>query len=503
MKKFISLLLVTLILISCQKLFKQDAMNDYKITTQSDLENALAGLYYKMANAIKMTADANSVLIGNEDDLIVITSQGANTVEPFYSASYKAIICANDIIEKSASLTKNSQTLKLLGEVYFLRGWCYFNLARSFGQPPLVLSTNLNFNLTKPTYSQVYDAIENDLQLAINYLPASFNESRIKYITPTRGTAKSLMAEVLLTSGGYPVNDPMAYTKAWKIASEVIDSAATYNYSLLPDFADLWNGKHNMNPEGVFALFYLTAGWNANGKPFDSLTYTPAFKNIMNFDWSFYAFGYLGISFYNNFPKQYRKDNTYQTYIIEQKINQSQQLVTDTVYIDSLKPNSFVSIKKYFNAVDSFALMGPFDVGNDINNVGSSFYEGNTLYFLRYAHTLLTYAEAKARDGQLDATAYEAVNKVRRRAYKVDINNPSKYDLKGGLSSEQFIDSVIHERACEFCGEPFNRWCDLLRLNVLNMKQLVAPFSPYPIAINANNFYDIPVSETLLEPGLK
>ena len=68
---------------------------------------------------------------------------------------------------------------------------------------------------------------------------------------------------------------------------------------------------------------------------------------------------------------------------------------------------------------------------------------GQTTIYIPLCHTLLTYAEAKARSGQLDASAYEAVNMVRRRANKVDINSPSKYDLQPGLSATQFADSVV------------------------------------------------------------
>lgn len=360
--------------------------------------------------------------------------------------------------------------------------------------------------MKKPPYTEIYDSIENDLQRAIEYLPSSFNDSRIKYLTPHRGTAKALMAEVMLAKGGYPANDPTAYAKAWKMAGEVIDSADIFNYSLMPDFANLWDGRHELNPEGVFAMYYLNGGWpgGRNGWQTDSISSLPMFKNVLKISWFNYISGSTGIKFFNNFPKQYRKDKTYQTY------QRSHMLTggTDTIYFKKIEmnPNWYdMPLKKYCSAVDSFGDCYPGLIGIIYPSATDGFspYTGHVLYLLRYAHTLLTYAEAKARDGQLDVSAYEAVNKVRRRAYKVNINSPSVYDLKPGLSTVSFIDSVVWERAFEFCGEPGNRWFDLLRTGQAgNMASLVAPYTPYQVPVNANYFYDIPAAEKALEQGL-
>ena len=89
-----------------------------------------------------------------------------------------------------------------------------------------------------------------------------------------------------------------------------------------------------------------------------------------------------------------------------------------------------------------------------------------TIYLLRYARVLLTYAEASARSGNMDEMSYEAVNRVRRRANKLPVHTPSLYDLTPGLSTEEFIDSVVWERAWEFTGETESRWFDLLRLEM-------------------------------------
>jgi hypothetical protein len=147
-----------------------------------------------------------------------------------------------------------------------------------------------------------------------------------------------------------------------------------------------------------------------------------------------------------------------------------------------------------------------FDVPDSIL-ASENFYELTNvklkvIYLLRYSHTLLTYAEAKARSGSLDPLAYDAVNQIRRRANRVDQHSPSIYDISQDLSTEQFADSVVWERAWEFCAEPESRWFDLVRLEMAaNLKNLKDKNdgSAFPLIPNMDTyFYPIPKTDQLL-----
>lgn len=75
--------------------------------------------------------------------------------------------------------------------------------------------------------------------------------------------------------------------------------------------------------------------------------------------------------------------------------------------------------------------------------------------FMRLAEVYLNYAEAlNEYNGGPNSTAYEYVNKVRRR-----VGMP---DLKTGMNQEQFREALLHERACEFAYEEV-RFFDLIR----------------------------------------
>lgn len=96
---------------------------------------------------------------------------------------------------------------------------------------------------------------------------------------------------------------------------------------------------------------------------------------------------------------------------------------------------------------------------------------------------------------------------VRRRANKADLKTISQFDLPPNLTNNQFIDSVINERAWEFCGEPEGRWFDVLRLEKVHLIEkfkLTGPGLIYSFPINEKTFfYPIPNSEQVLNRKLR
>jgi starch-binding outer membrane protein, SusD/RagB family len=519
----IFIVIILVVFLGCEKMYKEDDLNVYTISSANELDNLTAGLYYSLANTYFSSAEG---LFGNSDDVVLNSLYSPlDLIETIYTNYYKTVSCANDLLKKSNDLGKNKQVTNLLGEIYFIRAYCYYTLARCFGNPPLVFNTDISYVIERPDYVAVYDSIEADLKRAIAFLPASFNESRVKYITPHRGTAKALLAEVYLTRGSYPLKDASAYRKAWLIAGEVIDSSAYYNFELAPDFANLWDGRHDMNSESVFSLFCLTrtqwswAKWDTIYRTkSDSLADLLKYKNVLIVGpGAPFGGGFTGVKFFNTFPQCYRKENTYQsrqlklvpTNIVDTDYYNGDtftffRYIKDTFMYYKIKTVNDVPMKKYYSAVDSMETLSGWRSPINITTFSGNYYTGNVYYILRYAHTLLTFAEAKARDGQLDAAAFEAVNKIRRRANHVDLNSPSKYDLNPGMESIAFIDSVVCERAYEFCGEPGNRWFDIVRTEqVSKIPNLVSPLHSFPIPFNrSTNFFDLPSIDKNLNPGL-
>ena len=88
---------------------------------------------------------------------------------------------------------------------------------------------------------------------------------------------------------------------------------------------------------------------------------------------------------------------------------------------------------------------------------------------IRLAEVYLVLAEAiNERDRQPNQQAYDAFNKVRRRAFREDINSTDAqaHDLAAGLDYEGFKDAIIQERSWEFTLEQ-KHLLDLKRWKIL------------------------------------
>ena len=478
MNKYLVLIILVL-LVSCEKLLFHEEEDAFMILDkESEKLELLNGIYYQLTrvhdeNYFMTCLRAEDVNVymnysfhyDNQVNTVVgcTTSGGGNLdigqyADEIYIKLYRAILNANKLIGQ----LDEEQDAGIIGEACFLRAYCYFKMARLFGRPPLVTDLDVDFVIHKPTYREVYEQIETDLLKAIDLLPDNYAEARVPGETPNKGTARALLAEVYLAMAGYPVGDESKYAEAARLAGEVIDQSEYYNYALLDDLADLWNADYRHNPENVFGLFF-------SGETDETSNWIGANQITLYTDLQLWVDGRYNpeFKFFNDYPENYRKytvyatgrywpftiempDGTYEFSLYFEKYN---PLFNACNYIDGCKSLKWLDIKNY-RREDQLERM-------------TSYHNTNlTLYLLRYAHTLLTYAEAKARAGELDASCFEAVNRVRRRANKVDIYTPGEFDLPASLTNEQFIDSVVWERAWELCNEPDGRWFDIIRLDL-------------------------------------
>jgi hypothetical protein len=493
-------------LFSCEKIFHESDADLSDLSDKNSMAEALIGMYNRLAR----TAQAfYFTQIVNGDDITYIyyenriSSSGDNNyavddegrfifktkIYPHPELSwnytyeekllliwqyiYNTIISANNIIYQYEIGKLEKQFSSYIGEAYFVRAYCYFKLVRLFGKGPLVTGIDVDYTLPCSGPEEIYRVIENDLLMAVKILPENNTGSGIMYVTPHRGTAKALLAEVYLFMAGYPLKDNSRYIQAARFAGEVIDSAGFFGYGLLPDYEDVWSGLNNCNKESVFSLFYDLD---------DYMSFRYSITEPLDLDWFEMKTMISEVNFYNNFPRSYRRDVTFMNRMtgyhyefdldawFDSEFDPSKGFPKlDSVffdhYYDTIGFGDNLGYLKHYNQ-GRFPLgqNGCYGVINESEKVND---QNKSLYIFRYPHVLLTYAEARARSDQLDASAYEAVNMIRRRANKVDIFSSSEYDLSPGLSAEQFADSVVQERAWEFCGEMEGRWFDLIRLEMV------------------------------------
>lgn len=499
--------------VSCNLVFHPEELVIAQLESKDDYETAIKGMHAVLADKLRYDGFYYANLKG--DDLygthpsftVFYATNGCKnessreTREEVYSSIwedlYSVIASANNIIvqyekQKGAS----SEIGKLVGEAYLIRAYCYFRLTRVYKRVVLIDNTDVDFSVELSSAQEIYEFIESDLLMAEQLLPDNNNSSRIPYVSTHKGTAKAILAEVYLSWAGYPLSDASKYETAANTALDVIENANTYGIGLSDDFASLWSNTDLYSKEGLLTVYFpYSASTHVRTSNYLFTTYDDSIYGNKFERQSFFS---TETKFFNDYPKNYRKEVTFY----------------DSVYYYFLDFPNWERVKKYIrtDTLPVCAAMGFHKFFYDLIPMGKddiyeeSFLGSQRLYLFRYAHTLLTYAEAAARSGNLNEKAYECLNMIRRRANHVDINAPSVFDIQLGLSAEQFADSVVQERAWELAGEPEGRWFDLVRLEIVEkLPELRDPDEfgfPNGTPTKDDYFYPIPVGDTFLNPNL-
>lgn len=484
MKKILyaACVLIAFSIASCSKVLNEQPngqlIGDNVITTVSGLQSALLGAYQPLKNSYTSGFASSAVVavVMGSDDLTTHPASNKSELREMDQFSvnstnsrmaviwlgcYKAIQNANNILANYKNVNGDAAAInQIAGEAYFLRAFSYFWLVRLWGNIPIITTADYNTELltvSKSTPADVYKLIESDLQQAEQLMP----NKKPAQGRANAGSAKALLAEVYLTEGGYPVKDDSKYALAAAKAKEVIDNKSLYGFDLDPDLAYLWNGVPKTTSEDVFTLQFSASG-NANsiygkaGMPGDEAGWDDYFAEI---------------TFFNNFPEGKRKDVTFYT-SFKNGTTDWQNGITKHPYFRKFRVNT--PTPGYLTSATSMPLP-----------------------LIRYAHVLLTYAEAQARSNATPGVeAYTAVNAIRSRAGLLPFTN---------LSSSDFADSVVRERAWEFAGE-YTRWFDLVRLEKVeeaNSSKDVNDLKPIGNITKTNYWLPVPFAEVQLNPNLK
>lgn len=335
--------------------------------------------------------------------------------------------------ESEASLDRS------LGEVRYLRALAYFEIVRTWGEVPLLTSQEgVTGDEPLASFEDIYGQIIEDLIFAKENLGT---EPVNGIYRATKWTAQALLANVYLTTAGFPLKNTGNYALAASEAKEIIDSGV---FALEPELGGIMgNQTNNLNEDGnTEAIIAFPANIGLDG------------WGSANFQAEAILFGDLWpeITFYNMFPEGTRKDFTFDT-------TEAGQVLYS---LEKFGEQDFASVNK------------------DIN-------------YLRYAELLLIYAEAQIRatGNNSNADALAALNAVRKRAGLDDLSSATWED-------------VVWEKAWELAGE-WTRWYDIIRTETLNeVIALRSPLEPAPISQNptlteADPFAPYPENDNLPE----
>jgi hypothetical protein len=405
--------------------------------TKADFNAAVIPMYRYFSGAFR-NAQGQQVMYAGDDITAIPGSNKAEFrewdlfdynsasgwLESFaYKPYWQTIYAANSVLAniKGPTSTLPQEFLnEIAGEAHFMRGLSYYMLVRQFGGMPLITEKEQPTGKeSRATVLENYKLIEEDLKFAAENLPPTQPNALGK---ATSGAAKTVLASLYLTWAGWPVKDESKYALSAQQATEVMKSGT---YSLMDNFLDLWKVEYNRNNnEFIFAIM-----WDLDANSFIN-SIGQGYAPIDSKGW---ADGEAELTLFKRMPAGPRKDATYLTeFILDDgtTINWKDSQMKHPTFRKWTEGSSEKSGIPYYNG-------------------------GQNVPLFRYAEVLLTFAEAEdMAKGEPDKEAYDAINKVRKRA--------GLSDLPTGLSKEQFRDSVVAERSYEFAGE-FTRWFDEVR----------------------------------------
>lgn len=393
-----------------------------------------------------------------------------------WSNFYKGIAVCNTSISRASEVTEMSEAEvnSKVAEAYFLRAWYYHILVMHFGGIPLKIEevTEVETTATRASEDGVYEQIINDLLFAEQFLPAGQSD----FGRATKPAAQALLARVYLTRN----QNEAAATYAKKVIND-------YSFSLLEDYANLWDVSNRVNSEVIWSIqFSQDERLNASGNAY-FLYFTPRYdlqpgmKRALENDRPWPRF--LATRFYldllqANRSKDSRYDKSWKEvwYANNEATLLPNMEIGDTafMYVPYDVPQPIKDAK-----ADEYLIFDINDLYEDENPVGSlelfphmrkykdplraSINSGvgtKNVIEIRLAEMYLIAAEALMKQGNLsEGVAF--INAVRRRAAW-----PGEEDNMEITPSELTLDFILDERALELGGERL-RWADLKRTGKL------------------------------------
>jgi hypothetical protein len=386
-------------------------------------------------------------------------------VETRWKERYRGIQRVNRIMEGADGVTDINEDYKarLLAEAKFLRAFFYFDLVYLFGDVPF-LTASLNPEDTTPTEgadgekeaseatkrtdkSIIMDAIVKDLADAATNLPNTYSSEDLGRVT--KGAALSMKARILL------------YQEKWGeaaiAAKEVMDLGI---YTIHPSYSEMFTYEGIGNSEVIFDLQEVkdsdnqwnftvqnygpnSAGGWSSGCPMQSLvdsyecTDGKTIAKSALFDPNNpYANRDPRMSYSILYPGNDWRDGVFNT--IPGATYPGKGIVSG----DDLTDGTGGQWNKTATGYNWLKYISEDDIDN------GDYWNGSIHYILiRYAEVLLTYAEAKVENGDIDQSVYDAINEVRQRA---DVNMPV---VIAGKSQDELRTILRRERRVELAFE--------------------------------------------------
>lgn len=399
-----------------------------------------------------------------------------------WNRKFTGISRANEILAQldavGGEVLSNEAANRIRGQALFLRGYFYHELLWMFGEVPLYTSVPTVAEareISRSSRDEVYARIASDLSEAENLLPANWPSDQ--YGRASKGTALGYHARTALYEASwqkYHEGNTSRANTLYNTAADMAQSVMDLNvYTLHPDFRELFTYAGEQSSEIIFDYQKVSGqnGWSAwqafapssmgsnvdvsptrelvdmfpmaDGLPIDESPLYDSDAPRITYDVSGNA-TVETLGMYDN-----RDPRLYGTVLFPGGefngiIYNPYPACSDGAPEGYCSPTSDrILISDYNNTYTGYVAMKYIDPQDQSSPTNS----GLNVIKMRYADILLTYAEAKAELGELDASVNEALEEIRDR-----LGLPMPYDVTT-MTDQEAIDFIRNERTIELAWE--------------------------------------------------
>lgn len=388
-------------------------------------------------------------------------------VATYYSNNMSTIKHANTIIDNRFLAPEDQQYT--VGEAYFMRALCHFNLVRAYQNIPYVdkvldITEDEALDYPQLPEAEVYQKIIADFSTSIAYLNG-VEQNRYR---PSEGAAICLAAKAYLSQPN------PNYTEAELLLASVVENNGSYNYDLIfTERANAEQFEFNADPLDPTNDLLTDQEYFANlvidyGNVFGNAISDGFTDGVLDGSWSnspaleindevIFSIAYDLFSSDNYSTSDSGLDDQIETDSESFSFAMTLQGPSNGVNIATLDflevMNPELQPVRFYASIDALSY-NPSVITNDTFNAKfptDGEIGDNDWIVLRYADVLLLYAEAilAGGDSTTDSRAIDAFNQVRLRAGQEEVANLTKQEL-------------LDERRVEFVYEN-QRLYDLIR----------------------------------------
>lgn len=388
---------------------------------------------------------------GNAQDIYDGQVWSNYTIDPstgpqgtLWSKGFSGVFRVNTLLVKLPDVDMpDDLKTRFEAEGKFLRAFYYFDLIRLFYEIPLFtepVDPDQMYEVEQVAPDLVYDQIEADLLAAIPNLPITVPKST-EAGRATQGAARALLGKVYLWREKYDLA-----AQQFAEVNGTPGGTSQYGYSLLDNFADLWDTSNKFNSESIFEVSHTAksnGGWGCIGC---------TEGNVLNIMLAPRGYNVLDASAAPDYVSGWSFNPVTQDLVDQFDLGGGQfdKRYSATISnIDSLEQAGALTYEKGYQNTGYF--LAKFAGKQSDVSTGGGNYELNFFqdeYEIRLADTYLMEAEAIVRSGGNATRAQALVDAVRARA--------------GMATVPATIDNIMQERRLELAGEG-HRWFDLVR----------------------------------------